>query len=78
MGEKTRPILYAAYKTSDVKTHTRLEVKEWKGNSMQMKTKKQTNWDSYILSDKLDLKIKTLIRDKGHYIMTKGPIQQGN
>ena len=32
-----------------------------------------------LISDKMDLKLKKIIRDKeGHYIMTKGPIQEEN
>ena len=42
---------------------------------MQMETNKQKSWGTNTFI-KIDFKIKTVTRDKGHYITLKGAIQQ--
>ena len=42
---------------------------------MQIETNKKTGVPILLL-DKVDLKTKSIIRDKGHYIIIKGSIQQ--
>ena len=54
----------------------RLKVKGWKRYFMQMGDHKKARV-AILFSDKIDLEIKTMIRDKeGHYIMIKGSIQE--
>ena len=59
----------------------RVKVKDGKIHSMQVGSKKKKNKKKtgvgILISDKIDLKIKKITRDKkGHYIMIKGSIQE--
>ena len=53
----------------------KLKVRGWKkifhANGDQKKA-----GGAILISDKIDLKMKTILRDKGHYIMIKGSIQE--
>ena len=42
---------------------------------MQMEIKRKARL-AILISEKIDLKIKTIIRDKGHYQMIKGSVQE--
>ena len=54
----------------------RLKVKGWKKLFLANGNQKEAGV-AMLISDKIDFKIKTLIRDKeGHYIMIKGSIQE--
>ena len=54
----------------------RLKVRGWK-NIFQANGKQQKAGVAILISDKIDLKIKKIIRDKeGNYIMIKGSIQE--
>ena len=56
-------------------TH-RLKVKGWR-NIFHAHGKQKKAGVAILISDKIDLKIKKIIRDKErHYIMIKGPIQE--
>ena len=56
-------------------TH-RLKVREWK-NMFHANGKQKKAGVAILISDKTDLKIKKITRDKeGHYIMIKGSIQE--
>ena len=65
MDKKNKTHIYAVYKkpTSDLKTHNRLKVRGWKhifhANGKQKKT-----GVAILISDKIDLKIKKITRDK--------------
>ena len=51
-------------------------MREWK-NIFHANGKQKTAGVAILLSDKIDLKIKKITRDKeGHYIMIKGSIQE--
>ena len=54
----------------------KLKVRGWK-NIFHANGKQKTAGVAILLSDKIDLKIKKITRDKeGHYIMIKGSIQE--
>ena len=54
----------------------RLKVRGWK-NIFHANGKQKKAGEAILISNKTDLKIKTIIRDKeGHYIMIKGSIQK--
>ena len=77
-GYKNKTLIYAVYKkpTSDLKTHINWKWEDGKyifhANGKQKKV-----GVAILISDKIDLKIKKIIRDKeGHCIMIKGSIQE--
>ena len=73
---KGKTHIYAVYKkpTSDLKTH-RLKVRGWK-NIFHANEKQKKAGVAILLSDKIDLKIKKIRRDKErYYLMTKASIQ---
>ena len=66
-GYKNKTCTYVVYKksTSDLKTH-RLKVRGWK-NIFHANGKQKKAGVAILISDKIDLKIKKIIRDKeGH------------
>ena len=72
MDTKPKPI-YAVYRkpTSDLKTH-RLKVRGWK-NIFYANGNQKKAGVAILISDKIDLKIKNITRDKdGCYILIKG------
>ena len=69
--------LYATYKksTSNLKTY-KLKVRGWK-NIFHANGKQKKAGIAILKSDKIDLNIKNITRDKErHYIMIKGSIQE--
>ena len=69
--------MYAVYKkpTSNIKTY-RLKVRGWK-NIFHANGKQNKAGAAILISDKIDLKIKKITRDKeGHCLMIKGSVQE--
>ena len=72
-GYKNKTHICVVYKklTSELKTH-RLKVRGWK-NIFHANGKQKKAGIAILLSDKINLKIKKITRDKeGHYTMIKG------
>ena len=76
-GYKNKTHIYAVYKkpTSELKIHIGWKWED--GKVYSMKNGKQKEAEAILISDKIDLKIKKITRDKeGQYIMIKGSIQE--
>ena len=76
-GYKTRCIYMLStrdpFRSKDIQ---RLKVRGWK-NTFHANGKQKKAGVAILISDKIDLKIKKITRDKeGHYIMMKGSIQE--
>ena len=74
---KNKTHIYAVYNkpTLDPKTY-RLKVRGWK-NIFHANGKQKKARVAILISDKIDLKIKKIIRNKeGHYRMIKGSVQK--
>ena len=76
-GYKNKTHIYAVYKTHFRPQDTyRLKVRGWK-NIFHANGKQKKAEVAILITDKIDLKIKKVTRDKeGHYIMIKGSIQE--
>ena len=76
-GYKNKTPIYAVYKTTTLKTRDtyRLKVKGWK-KIFHINGDQKEAGVGILLSDKTDVEIKALKRDKGHYVMIKGSIQE--
>ena len=70
--------LYAVYKRyTHIQGHIQTAAKRME-KGIPSKWESKTSGGAILLSDKIDLKIKTVTRDKGHYIMIKRSIQEEN
>ena len=77
MDTETRPISMLSTETHFRPKDTyRLKVRGWK-NTFHANGKQKKAGVAILISDKIDLKIKKITRDKeGHYILIKGSIQE--
>ena len=78
MDTKARPIYMLSTRNPLQTLDTyRLKVRGWK--NIFHANGKQKNAVEILISDKIDLKIEKITREKeGHYIMIKGSIQEGD
>ena len=67
--------IHAGYKRPTSKDTNRLKVKGWK-KIFHINGDQKEAGVGILLSDKTDVEIKALKRDKGHYVMIKGSIQE--
>ena len=75
---KSKTHIYAVYKkpSSDQKTHIDWKVRGWR-NIFHANGKQKKAGVVILISDKINLKVQKIIRDKeGHYIMIKGSFQE--
>ena len=78
MDTKTRPIYICCLQETHFrpKDTYRLKLREWK-NILRTNGKQKKAGIAILITDKIDLKIKKITRDKeGHNIMIKGSIQE--
>ena len=77
MDTKTRPVYICCLLETHFRTRDtyRLKVKGWK--RLHVNGNQEKAGVTILISDKIDFKIKNIIRDKeGHYIMIKGSVQE--